>query len=338
MTTVPLRLLIRSGSPSRTQVDHLPDEDLEVDPRGVAERGAHRHHPADVAGVVGAEHDDAAVEAPLALVEVVGEVARDVGGVAVALDDDPVLVVAELGGAQPERAVLLEHPAGRLQPVDGALDGAGLVQVVLVEEHVELDAEVAQRRLDLLEHALHAVGAEDLLRVVLLQRVRDVGQHRLRDLADVGAAVAVLRCRLALRDRQQRPREAVDLRAVVVEVVLAGDLRAARLEQPGERVADGGPAHAARWIGPVGLAETNSRLTVCPAAASPRPYAGPCRTTVRTTSPSAPWASRRLRKPGPATSTSATPSTSRSRAASSSATSRGFLPAALASCSATLVA
>ena len=61
------------------QVDQLADEDLEVDPRGVAERGAHRHHPADVAGVVGAEHDEAAVEAALALVEVVGEVAGDVG-------------------------------------------------------------------------------------------------------------------------------------------------------------------------------------------------------------------------------------------------------------------
>jgi hypothetical protein len=55
--------------------------------------------------VVGAEHDDDAVEAALALVEVVGEVAGDVGRLAVALDDDAVLVVAELARAQPDRTV-----------------------------------------------------------------------------------------------------------------------------------------------------------------------------------------------------------------------------------------
>ena len=61
------------------QVDHLADDDLEVLAGGVAERGAHRHQPADVAVVVGAEQDQAAVEAALALVEVVGEVAGEVG-------------------------------------------------------------------------------------------------------------------------------------------------------------------------------------------------------------------------------------------------------------------
>ncbi len=60
------------------QVHQLADQDLKVHVRLVAERGGHRHHAADVAVVVGAEDDDVPLEPALALVEVVGEVAREV--------------------------------------------------------------------------------------------------------------------------------------------------------------------------------------------------------------------------------------------------------------------
>ena len=229
------------------QVDHLADQDLEVLVGGVAERGAHRHQPGDVPVVVGAEHDEAAVEAALALVEVVGQVAREVGRLAVGPDDDPVLVVAVLLGAQPERAVLLVGVAELGEPVDRLLHGAALVQVVLVEVDVEVDAEVVQRGLDLVEHQLDADAAEDLLRLVLGQ-VEGVGallEDVLDDLGDVGAAVAVLGGRLAAGAGQQGPGEPVDLGAVVVEVVLPGDLGPGELEDPAERVTHGGPAGAA---------------------------------------------------------------------------------------------
>ena len=103
--TVPARLLIRSGSPSRTRLTSWPMRISRLT-RGVSPNAAHiAMQPADVAGVVGAEHDQDAVEAPLALVEVVGQVAGDVRRNAVALDDDPVLVVAEVGrsAARPRR-------------------------------------------------------------------------------------------------------------------------------------------------------------------------------------------------------------------------------------------
>ena len=106
------------------QVDHLADDDLEVHAGLVAERRAQRHHPADVAVVVGAEQDDAPVEAALPLVEVVRRVAGDVGAVTVGLDDHAVLVVAELLGAQPHRAVLLVDVAELAQPRDRPLGGA----------------------------------------------------------------------------------------------------------------------------------------------------------------------------------------------------------------------
>ncbi len=89
------------------QVDHLSDGDLEGQVGIVAEAGGHGAHAADVAVVVGTEHDHEAVEAPLALVEVVGAVGGEVGPVAVGLTDDAVLVVAEVGGAQPDGAILL---------------------------------------------------------------------------------------------------------------------------------------------------------------------------------------------------------------------------------------
>ena len=76
MTIVPARLDSRSSWPVAQDLDQLADQHLEVRARVVADARRHRPQPADVAVVVGAEQVDAAVEAALALVEVVGGVAR----------------------------------------------------------------------------------------------------------------------------------------------------------------------------------------------------------------------------------------------------------------------
>ena len=121
-----------------------------------------------------------------------------------------------------------------------------------MEVDVELDAEVLQRLADLREHQVDAARAERLVGLVERQGARvglaggeGVGHHLLRDLGDVVAAVAVLGRRLAQRARQQRAGEPVDLRAVVVEVVLAAHGRAGRLQHARQAVADRRPAHAA---------------------------------------------------------------------------------------------
>ena len=93
-----------------------------------------------------------------------------------------------------------------------------------------------------------------------------------------------------------------------------------------------------RCSGPVGLADTNSRLIRCPLKRSELPYAAPAATMSCATWPCAPASTVMFRNPGPATSTSATPSVSCSRLAISVARSRGFVPAFFASCSATFVA
>ena len=143
------------------QVDHLPDEHLDGG-RVVAERGGGGLEPGDVAVVVGAEHVDAQVEAAFALVQVIGEIAGDVGGLAVALDHDAVLVVAKSAGAQPGCAVLLVDVAGVAKPGDGLVDAAAGVHRVFVGVDVEVGAELVQRLLDVGEHQVDADLAEGL--------------------------------------------------------------------------------------------------------------------------------------------------------------------------------
>ena len=68
----------------------------------------------DVAVVVGAPDVDEQVEAAGELVAVVGDVGQQVGGLAVGLDEHAVLVVAEVGAAQPDGAVgVVDHARGR---------------------------------------------------------------------------------------------------------------------------------------------------------------------------------------------------------------------------------
>ena len=133
------------------------------------------------------------------------------------------------------------------------------------------------------------------------QRVR-LGRDDLRgDLADVVAAVAVLRGRLALRPR--RPASSTNrsiCAAGVVEVVLPGDLGPARGQHPAQRVADRGPPGAAQVqrAGRVGRDELQVDVAagvVVAGAVAPRPRPAPRRRCA----PCASAASRRLMKPGP---------------------------------------
>ena len=113
-----------------------------------------------------------------------------------------------------------------------------------MEVHVEIGAEGVQRRLDLVEHQLHALGAEGAERLVVRQpgRLRMILDDSLRDLGDIGAAVAILGHRLVPRGRQQGRGEPIDLHAGIVEVVLVGDSSTLRTHHPAQCVADGGPS------------------------------------------------------------------------------------------------
>ena len=70
--------------------------------------------------VIRAPDVDRAVEAAVVLVDVVGDVGHEVGQRAVALPEHAILVVTELRGAQPERALGFVGQAALAQQLDGA--------------------------------------------------------------------------------------------------------------------------------------------------------------------------------------------------------------------------
>ena len=135
------------------------------------ERGDRRLHAPDMAAVVGTKHIDHCLEAASELVAVIGDVAGEIGVAAVGLDQRPVDVVAEIGGAEQELLavlpILVDLALGRRQPalIDEPLglevvDGLGdlvartFAERALGEKHVVADAELSQIVLDHDQHRL----------------------------------------------------------------------------------------------------------------------------------------------------------------------------------------
>ena len=198
-------------------------------PRGRPPSAPGDPHARHVAVVVGAPDVDGTVVLAADLVDVVGDVRRVVGPLAVRAPQHAVLVVPVGGGAQPQRAVVLVDVAA--EALDRGLDVAALVELPLGEELVHVHAEVGQRRAHSLEHQLDAALGE----IVRLHVGRAVDP--LRQLGHVVAAVAVLRRLLAPGARPDRLAEALHLAAGVVHVVLALHTVARAREDAGERVA-----------------------------------------------------------------------------------------------------
>ena len=191
--------------------------------------------------MVRAEHVDHPVVAALELVAVVGDVRQPVGGLAAALDDHPVLRLAELGGPEPGGALLLVDQAAAAQRLDHLVHPAILVEGVLVEVGVKGDADALEGGVDvgedrllgpLLEHA--QVGVTEAVAALIDQGPGDI--------ADVVTLVAVLGEleRQAEQFQVARPgrlAKHAHLPAGVVEVVFALHLVAAGNEQAGDGVA-----------------------------------------------------------------------------------------------------
>lgn len=117
-----------------------------------------------------------------------------------------------------------------------------------MEVDVEVNAKLVQGLLDVREHHLHASGAELLADLVLgaLECIGDLLLDIGCNLLNVLSAIAVLRSRLALGRSHERVGEAVDLAAMIVEVVLAGYLSAGGFEHAAEGIAHGCPTGAAQ--------------------------------------------------------------------------------------------
>jgi hypothetical protein len=187
------------------------------------------------------------VEAPAELLGHVADVGGEVGRLAVGPVDDPILVVAELGRAEPQRAVLLVEVPALAQASDPALDPATLVQRGLGRPDVEVDAEPLEAGLDAFPYLGRGPASDDGGGVGATRRRGrpDRARDGRGEVVDVVALVAVFRDGFAAPDRADRGTELIELAARVVEVVLARHPLPARLEHAAEEVADEGPARVA---------------------------------------------------------------------------------------------
>ncbi len=196
-------------------------------------------HARDGAVVIGALHVDDLAEAALPLAEVIGDVRHEVGVAAVRFAHHPVLVVAVVGGAQPERAVLLVGLAARDERLDHLLDLALGVEAGFEVVEVEPYAESLEIGVLLFAQARHG---EPAYRVQVFDAV--FCQNKIAsDFFDIFAVVAFFGpagCAWLQppRTRLHGQRELVDLGAGVVVVKLARDRMALPLQQGRDRIAE----------------------------------------------------------------------------------------------------
>ena len=267
---------------------------------GVAERlhaGLERLH---LSVVVGAPDVDEVLPPALELVAVVRDVVAQVGGGTVGLHQHAVALVAEVGGAQPGGAVVLEHDAARAEVVEHALHVAGFVQRAFREPGVEVHADAGE----IVLQGAHVVAVAPVLGLLLGDRVAELGPHDRGHVDQVLTLVAVLGRLAALVAGEQRRRERVELVAGVVQVVLAVHDRALGREEVGQRVADRHPAATAgvERAGGVGRheLEVDAQAVERVAVAVGLALRDHRQRAPRAARSGARW---RLRKPGPAIST-----------------------------------
>ena len=202
--------------------------------------------------VVGAPDVDEVVEPSAELLDDVADVGPEICVVAVRLADHPVLVVAVVRRAEPEGAVLVVETTARAQALDRTIHPPVAIERALGLPDIESNAQPGERRFDPGADLLGCPLAEDpgRLAVAVPGGLRHLVRHSRREVADVGAVVAVLGQRRAVEDRRDRRAEIAHLGAEVVEVVLARHGVAGRFKHAAEQVADEGAPRVADVEGP----------------------------------------------------------------------------------------
>ena len=153
--------------------------------------------------VVGAPDIDDVVDA-LELIPVIGNIGGEVGVLAIGLDQDAVLVIAQVGGAEPQGAVLGIEVAHLVELLKSAVDGGGAgglalgvlhVQRALGEPTIEVAVNGVAKVAHVVDHLYVAALAEALhaLLRIGVDPLIAVGAPELGSLVDdVVAAVGVL--------------------------------------------------------------------------------------------------------------------------------------------------
>src|SRR5881394_2910358 len=127
------------------------------------------------------------------LVAMIRDIGDEIGEGAVALFEHAILVVAEGGGAKPERSVRLERMAFGGQLGQGGIDQASLVNRRLAGHNVETDTKLAQILVlfgALRAHPNLAAAAHAVLLRLVSEALSFLLQNRCGQLGQVLAMVA----------------------------------------------------------------------------------------------------------------------------------------------------
>ena len=193
--------------------------------------------------MVGAKQVDGEVEATCPLVDVIGGVGSKVGVFAIGLDQDAVLVITEVSGAQPRRPVELEHVTLLSEARKSALDRPTVMQRPLGRPHVEVSAEQVEHVLLLRE--LQSIGGfTERGQLFVLWKFTDarvLGHDQRGEIDDVGTVVSVLGHGLAVSCSHDGRTELVHLHTAVIDVELTRDCGPCGHEHACKRIADGCP-------------------------------------------------------------------------------------------------
>ncbi len=241
------------------EIHQLEDDHLQI--LLTPAQGLHRGlHPGNVPMVVRAPNVDYPVESPFILIPVVGDVRRQVGRLAIAADQHPVLVIPVGRGAKPQGPILFVDMAPLLQLPDDPFHLPRLVQIPLPEPDIKGDAESLQIPPLPLHHPVQSLPPEKLK--PLLRRHRSQFrmfieeffghfQHILSRIA-VRGDLGLLPQELA-EPGFQRAGELIRLTAGIIDVELLAHIFPHRRQKARQAVAHRrGPGinhiHRARWV------------------------------------------------------------------------------------------
>ena len=225
--------------------DHLEEHDFEI--VGVVAQEFHGGlQTDDVAVVVSAPDVDEFVVAAANFISYIGDVGAEIGGHAIGTDDHAVFVVAVLGGAEPQGAVLFVHVVFVFEDFQRCVHFGG-VQGFLREPVVEVHVEIVEVFLEIRQFFLEAPFFENLeaLFLVHVQVFLPVfGKDFLGGLDDVLALVAALRDFCVQAAELQVAGvdgfgQVVDLISRIVDVVFRPHVVAGSAEQVDHRRAEG---------------------------------------------------------------------------------------------------
>ena len=187
---------------------------------------------------------DQYVETAIALIDVIRRIRGEIREFTILFDEDTILVISEVCGAQPHRFVLLVDMALRPKAIEPTLHCSVGVQIALGRPHIEVGAEDLQD--SLLLRKLPLVGKFTkfmLLRSGSQRKNLRVLRSQLGcKIEHIGAVVAVLRDWPTIRGCHDRLPEAFDLNASIIDIELCDHLGARRHEHPGKSIANSSPA------------------------------------------------------------------------------------------------